>query len=175
MILFVLKPGIKAGRQPSAGIWMGDGMGLLSDHRDAGSCFCASVEGKEEKYTSISSDFPVNTGKRDFFHPRGETSQALPSQQEGCAIPRAAAPLPHKQNMDNLAARAGFCFQSRWEGMPGSPGGATTNKLHHFNTVPIKQSQAQDLLGKSKGSLLSHLPGEEKENEPWKGETRELK
>lgn len=81
--------------------------------------------------------------------------------------------------MDNLAAYPGFCFQSRWEGMPGSPG--VQQQINSIAlTLLIKRPQAQNLLlktpwEKNQGSLLSHLPDEGKENEPWKGETRELK
>lgn len=91
MILFVLKAEIKAARQISAGIWVGDGMGLLSGHRDAGSCVCASVEEKGGgKYKPASLYFPVHTGKWDFFfftlegkHPRlfHPNSRAVPSQE----------------------------------------------------------------------------------------------
>lgn len=63
-------------------------MGLLSGHRDAGSSVCASLEGKEEKYTSVFSDFPVDIGKWEFFtlerkHPRlfHPNSRVVPSQE----------------------------------------------------------------------------------------------
>lgn len=56
--------------------------------------------------------------------------------------------MPHKQNMDNLAAYPGFCFQSHWEGMPGSPG--VQQQINSIAlTFPIKRPQAQNLLLKT--------------------------
>lgn len=155
-------------------------MGLLSGHRDAGSCVCASVEEKRGgKYKPASLYFPVHTGKWDFFfHPRWEASQAFPSQQQGCAIPRAAIPCHANKTRIIWLPIPDFASNPIGEGMPGSLGVQQQINCIALTLLPLSDHRHKICCckhhGKNQGSLLSHLPDEGKENEPWRGETREL-
>lgn len=97
----------------------------------------------------------------------------------GLCHPKSCYPLPCKQNKDNLAAYPGFCFQSHWEGMPGSLGVQQQINCIALTLFPLSDHRRKICCckhrGKNQGSLLSHLPDEGKENEPWRGENRELK
>lgn len=113
-----------------------------------------------------------------FFHPRWEASQAFPSQQQGCAIPRAAIPCHAKKTRIIWLPIPDFASNPIGEGMPGSLGVQQQINCIALTLLPLSDHRRKICCckhhGKNQGSLLSHLPDEGKENEPWRGKTREL-
>lgn len=113
-----------------------------------------------------------------FFHPRWEASQAFPSQQQGCAIPRAAIPCHANKTRIIWLPIPDFASNPIGEGMPGSLGVQQQINCIALTLLPLSDHRRKICCckhhGKNQGSLLSHLPDEGKENEPWRGETREL-